>query len=74
MAAQCRTCTGSVHETVTAGCTPHTCTTPCRECGHPGDAHRDWYRQQRGTGFCRRCHPEQAAHLHDYTPDRATQK
>ncbi|GAA4824223.1 hypothetical protein GCM10023220_67530 [Streptomyces ziwulingensis] len=66
--AGCATCGGQLHDSVRDGCTPRTCTTPCTHCGHPGDVHRDWYREQRGTGFCHRCPSGQAVRLHDYTP------
>lgn len=64
----CRTCGGPTHADVRDGCTPHSCTTPCADCGHPGDVHRDWYRQQRGAGFCRRCPEGHIKRIHDYQP------
>jgi hypothetical protein len=60
----CQHCGGPTRANVRDGCTPYTCTTPCTTCGHPGDDHRDWYRDMVSTGFCRRC-PEGAGH--DYT-------
>lgn len=60
-ATTCRTCGGPTQTDTQEGCTPYTCTTPCTVCDHPGDAHRDWYRNQYGAGFCRRC-PEGARH------------
>ncbi|MEU0098246.1 hypothetical protein [Streptomyces sp. NPDC006267] len=60
----CRTCGGPTQANTQDGCTPYTCTTPCTVCDHPGDVHRDWYRDQYGAGFCRRC-PE--GHRHDFS-------
>lgn len=60
----CRVCAGPTQIDARKGCTPYTCTTPCTLCTHPGDVHRDWYRDQNGAGFCRRC-PE--GHRHDFT-------
>lgn len=57
----CKVCAGPVHPNVVAGCTAYTCTTPCVECGHIGDVHRDWY----APGFCRRC-PETTEARHDF--------
>lgn len=57
----CATCGTQVVENVADGCTAYTCTTPCADCGHIGDVHRDWYE----PGFCRRC-PETEEARHDY--------
>lgn len=70
---RCATCSGPSYDNPQDGCTPYTCITPCVLCDHPGDVHRDWYREQHGAGFCRRCRPDEPGYRHDYRPaaDRA---